>query len=111
MRAITLINGRAWAWTHDGWTYQAVHLNGTSRVHLHYREYGSEQWQYGHSRDTSGRGARGVARAMYERITDAPCTCDGIAARCTCSDRCADCAAVERLNGAFAWHTLQLPAG
>jgi hypothetical protein len=34
MRNIPMISGRAWQWEHQGWTYQAVSLNGSPVVRL-----------------------------------------------------------------------------
>jgi hypothetical protein len=64
-----MVNGRAWRFTHDGWDYQIVNLNGSEAVRLWYRVEPGADWQHGQTRQTHGRGVALVARAIHEQIT------------------------------------------
>jgi hypothetical protein len=70
-RAVPMVNGHAWEFSHNGWDYQVVCLNGSDQVRLSFRTSPDEQWAHGHTRPTNGRSAASVAREMYTYVTQA----------------------------------------
>lgn len=63
-----MVNGLAWQFEHNGFTYQIVTLHGSDRVTVSFRGPGGV-WMFGHARETGLVAPHVIARHIYADIT------------------------------------------